>query len=212
MKNNIKVEEWLGNEIRFVEVNGEWWAVAGDVAKALGYRDAPTMTRNIDDEDKGAHNVCSTSTSKKARKTQKVNIISEFGIYEAILNSRRKEAKEFKKWVKQVIKSLRESVGLEQYEVFEMMRKENMKVASDKLRDGLEKAEDKDYRKAHEVANKAVSTNFGFKKRLYLNEMTPEMKMAREPIYNDTVDLIIMQEKMNLDISISKTIYAKHCK
>ena len=122
------------------------------------------------------------------------------------------QAEEFTDWVTDIIDSLRESVGLEQYEVFEMMRKENMKVASDKLRDGLEKAEKEDYRKAHEVANKAVSTNFGFKKRLYLNEMTPEMKMAREPIYNDTVDLIIMQEKMNLDISISKTIYDKHCK
>ena len=207
MKNNIKVEEWLGNEIRFVEVNNEWWAVAGDVAKALDYDRTNRLSRLVDDEDITTHNMGS-NTKGNPNKT----IISEFGIYEAILSSRKPEAKEFKKWVKQVIKSLRESVGLEQYEVFEMMRKENMKVASDKLRDGLEKAEKEDYRKAHEVANKAVSTNFGFKKRLYLNEMTPEMKMAREPIYNDTVDLIIMQEKMNLDISISKTIYAKHCK
>ncbi|MGI2239345.1 BRO-N domain-containing protein [Staphylococcus cohnii] len=206
MENNIKVEEWLGNEIRFVEVNGEWWAIAKDVAKALDIKNVSDFTSRLDAEDKG---VVTTDTLGGK---QKVNIISEFGIYEAIFNSRKPEAKEFKKWVKQVIKSLRKSVGLEQYEVFEMMRKENMKVASDKLRDGLEKAEDKDFRKAHEVANKAVSTNFGFKKRLYLNEMTPEMKMAREPIYNDTVDLIIMQEKMNLDISISKTIYGKYCK
>ena len=206
MENNIKVEQWLNNEIRFVEVNNEWWAIAKDVAKALDIKNVSDFTSRLDVEDKG---VVTTDTLGGK---QKVNIISEFGIYEAIFNSRKPEAKEFKKWVKQVIKSLRESVGLEQYEVFEMMRKENMKVASDKLRDGLEKAEDKDFRKAHEVANKAVSTNFGFKKRLYLNEMTPEMKMAREPIYNDTVDLIIMQERMNLDISISKTIYAKHCK
>jgi prophage antirepressor-like protein len=208
MKNNIKVEEWLGNEIRFVEVNNEWWAVAGDVAKALGLTQ---VSRAIDRlREKGG--VTTSKVIDSMGRKQETSIINEANIYRLAFTSRKKEAEDFQDWVIEVIKSLRESVGLEQYEVFEMMRKENMKVASDKLRDGLEKAEDKDYRKAHEVANKAVSTNFGFKKRLYLNEMTPEMKMAREPIYNDTVDLIIMQEKMNLDISISKTIYAKHCK
>ena len=211
MKNNIKVEQWLGNEIRFVEVNGEWWAVAGDVAKALGYRDAPTMTRNIDDEDKGAHNVCSTSTSKKARKTQKVNIISEFGIYEAILNSRRKEAKEFKKWVKQVIKSLRETVGLEQYEVFRMMDKQIQKEASRFIHENMDKTDDVSQMKLNAVANKAVSNNFGISPSIKKAEMTPEMLVARQPILNDTAELMVANEKYGLGLSVSKTIYAKHC-
>lgn len=203
MKNNIKVEEWLGNEIRFVEVNNEWWAVAGDVAKALGYRDAPTMTRNIDDEDKGAHNVCSTSTSKKARKTQKVNIISEFGIYEAILNSRRKEAKEFKKWVKQVIKSLRETVGLEQYEVFRMMDKQIQKEASRFLQDNIEDAKPKHHMKAQAITNKAVSNKFGITPSIKKAEMTPEMLVARQPILNDTAELMVANEKYGLGLSVS---------
>jgi len=33
----LKIEEWNGHEIRFVWHDGEWWAVAKDVAKALGY-------------------------------------------------------------------------------------------------------------------------------------------------------------------------------
>lgn len=36
---NMKIENWLGNEIRFVEINGEWWAVGNDVTRALGYKD-----------------------------------------------------------------------------------------------------------------------------------------------------------------------------
>lgn len=206
MKNNIKVEQWLNNEIRFVEVNGEWQAVAKDVTDALDVKLSGHTFAKMRDDYKGRYEI-PTPGGK-----QEVLTLTEKGMYRFIMRSNKPEAEDFQDWVFDIIKSLRESVGLEQYEVFEMMRKENMKVASDKLRDGLEKAEKEDYRKAHEVSNKAVSTNFGFKKRLYLNEMTPEMKMAREPIYNDTVDLIIMQEKMNLDISISKTIYAKHCK
>lgn len=31
---NIKTEKWNGHAIRFVWHNGEWWAVAKDVAKA----------------------------------------------------------------------------------------------------------------------------------------------------------------------------------
>ena len=30
-----KLEQWNGHGIRFVEHNGEWWAVLADIAKAL---------------------------------------------------------------------------------------------------------------------------------------------------------------------------------
>lgn len=45
MNNPIKTENWNGHEIRFVFHNGEWWAVAKDVADILGYRMASDMTR-----------------------------------------------------------------------------------------------------------------------------------------------------------------------
>lgn len=125
-------------EIRFIEKDGEYWAVAGDVAKVLGYSLTPHMLRMIDKEDVTTHIVDSTSNSKFARKTQKVNIISEYGIYEAIWNSRRAEAQEFKKWVKQVIKELRQSTGLKGYEAFRMLDKEKQKEAMDNLKNGIE--------------------------------------------------------------------------
>lgn len=40
----MKIENWKGHEIRFVYVDGEWWAVAKDVARALGYTVTANMT------------------------------------------------------------------------------------------------------------------------------------------------------------------------
>ena len=34
----IKIEKWCNHEIRFVEKDGEWWAVLKDVCEALGLK------------------------------------------------------------------------------------------------------------------------------------------------------------------------------
>jgi prophage antirepressor-like protein len=34
-------------EIRFIEKNGEYWAIASDIAKVLGFRDANTAVRYL---------------------------------------------------------------------------------------------------------------------------------------------------------------------
>jgi len=107
-KLKIKTEIWNGHEIRFVECKSEWWAVAKDVANALGYNHTPHMTRYINEQDRMKHllrdEVVSTdhgkrgdvpnsdTTSKFARKSQEVIILSEFGIYEAVFRSSKKEA------------------------------------------------------------------------------------------------------------------------
>lgn len=89
----MKTEIWNGHKIRFVEKEGEWWAVAKDVAEALGYRDAHNMVRNLDKE------MLSKSIIETAGGPQEMLIISEFGIYEAFFNSRKPEAKDFKHWL-----------------------------------------------------------------------------------------------------------------
>ncbi len=68
----MKIELWSGHTIRFVQVEGEWWAAAKDVASALGYRDAFNMVRHVEDSDKGAHLVSTPSG------TQEMIIISKF--------------------------------------------------------------------------------------------------------------------------------------
>lgn len=79
--------------VRVVMVAGDPWFVANDVAKVLGYRDAEKLTRNLDDDEKGTHNMGTLGG------LQDVAIISESGLYSGIFKSRRPEAQRFRKWV-----------------------------------------------------------------------------------------------------------------
>ena len=201
----IRAENWNGHAIRFVEKEpGDWWAVAADVAKALGYRMASDMTRFLEPEEKDTHNVRTPGGN------QEMVVISETGIYEAIFNSRRKEAREFKKWIKQVIRELRQASGLEGFQIFRMLDKEHQREAMAKLRAGLRNPVRVDFIKANTIANKAVSTKFGYRKMLKKSQMTPEMLVHRQPILEDTVELMGVVDRFDLPISVSKTIYKKH--
>jgi len=201
----IRTENWNGHPIRFVEKDpGDWWAVAADVAKALGYRMASDMTRFLEPEEKDTHNVRTPGGN------QEMVVISETGIYEAIFNSRRKEAREFKKWIKRVIRELRQASGLEGFQIFRMLDKEHQREAMAKLRAGLRNPVRVDFIKANTIANKAVSTKFGYRKMLKKSQMTPEMLVHRQPILEDTVELMSVVDRFDLPISVSKTIYKKH--
>jgi len=202
---NIKTENWNGHEIRFVERgSGDWWAVAADVAKALGYRMASDMTRLLEPEEKDTHNVRTPGGN------QEMVVISETGIYEAIFNSRRKEAREFKKWIKRVIRELRQSTGLEGFQIFRMLDKEHQKEAMAKLKAGLRHPVRVDFIKANNIANKAVSTRYGYSKMINKAQMTPEMLVHRQPILEDTVDLMKVRDKFGLKFSVSEAIYRKY--
>lgn len=90
--------------VRIIDLNGELWFVAADVANALDYRDAGNMVRNLDDDERGTHNMSTLSGD------QNLSIINESGLYSAILKSRKPEAKKFKKWVtSEVLPSIRKT-------------------------------------------------------------------------------------------------------
>lgn len=197
----MKMENWNGYSIRFVEKDGEWWAVAKDVAMALGYKHTPQMVRNLDQKDKGVHKV-DTLGGK-----QELSIISEFGIYDATFGSHKKEAKEFKRWVFSVIKTLRQSTGLEGFQIFRMLDKEHQKEAMSKLCHLLRKPVRVDFIKANVIANKAVSTKHGHPKMVKKADMTPEMLADRQELLDDAVNLMAVKEKFNLNISVSEEVY-----
>ena len=79
--------------IRALAIDNEPWFVASDIAKALGYRMASDMTRRLDDDEKGTRSMRTPSGE------QDMTIISEAGMYSAILGSKLPEAKAFKRWV-----------------------------------------------------------------------------------------------------------------
>jgi prophage antirepressor-like protein len=91
--------------------NGEPWFVASDIAAILGYRDAPNMVRMLDSDEAATHIVSSRSEDGVVQ-DREVTIISESGLYAAILKSRRPEAKRFRKWVTaEVLPSIRKTGG-----------------------------------------------------------------------------------------------------
>lgn len=203
---NIRVENWNGCEIRFVEKeSGDWWAVAADVCRALDIRNITMAVRKLDDTDKALHTIEGLN-----RGNEPVNIVSEFGVYELIIKSRKPEAKEFKRWVFEMLKMLRQSTGLEGFQVFRMLDKDHQREAMRNLSGSLRQPVRRDFIKANTIADKAVSSKFGHPKMLKKNQMTPDMLVARQPILEDTVSLMSMVDHFKLDLSVSKTIYEKH--
>ena len=124
MRNTIRVESWCGYDIRFVEVNGEWYAILKDICDALGLKTFKVSQRLIPDMlIRVRVDVCdipSRDVRSRARKTQDMLAVNEIGIYEALFASRKLEARKFRLWSATVLQKLRSQIGLEQYEVMRM--------------------------------------------------------------------------------------------
>lgn len=197
----MRTETWNGYTIRFVEHQNEWWAVLADIAKALDLN--PKFIKQRLGDEVVSNNHVTDSLGRQ----QEMLIVNEFGIYETIFSSRKKEAKTFKLWVFETIKQLRQSTGLEGFQVFRMFDKEHQKQAMNRLVDGLQNATKKDLIKANTIANKAVSDLYGYPKMVSKNEMTENMLRDRKPILDETVELIKVKEKYGLNFSVSEAIY-----
>ncbi|MFI6343369.1 Bro-N domain-containing protein [Staphylococcus saprophyticus] len=191
-------------EIRFIECDGEHWAVAGDVAKILGFRDAHTATRVLPNHVKDTHKVCTLGGE------QVVTIINEKGIYRLVMRSNKPEALDFQDWICDVLVDLRQATGLKGYEVFRMLDKQKQKEAMAIIQRAHKSDEPINYIKANTIANKAVSTAFGYKKMIGKDDMTPDMLEIRQVILDDVVKLTETKQQFNLDIKVSKSIYDKY--
>ena len=121
--------------------------------------------------------------------------------------SRKKEAEAFQDWIFDIIKELRQSTGLEGFQVFRMLDKEHQKEAMTKLSHAITEPKPVDYIKANVIDNKAVSTIYGHSKMVKKKDMTPEMLVDREPILDETVELMTVKEKYGLQFSVSEKIY-----
>ena len=95
MENKIQVfENPEFGEVRTLAIDGEPWAAAIDVAKALGYKEPQKAIRtHVDPEDKGVSKMDTPGGN------QDVVIINESGLYSLILSSKLPNAKRFKRWV-----------------------------------------------------------------------------------------------------------------
>ena len=100
----ITVFDFEDNAVRVIEIDGEPWFVAADVARVLEYRDAEVACRALDEDEKGTLNVCTPGGN------QEMKGINESGLYHLVLVSRKPEAKRFRKWVTaEVLPSIRKT-------------------------------------------------------------------------------------------------------
>jgi prophage antirepressor-like protein len=216
----MKIETWNGHAIRFVEKDGQWWAVAADVRAALDIE-------NVSDAVQGAQNtlmeagVCDVVSNyitlpvdpakPKARKTQEFVCVNEAGLNLLIMRSRKKEAVAFQYWLAStVLPALRKSAGLSEYEAFRLMDREHQKEAMRRLNASLHEPATVDYIKANTIADKAVSTRYGFPKMVKKGAMSEAMLHDREPVLDDTVQLMALNERLGLGLLVSAAIYKKY--
>ena len=123
--NEIRTENWMGYEIRFIEQDGEWWAILKDICDALALRtdkvaqrlDSDMLTRILIEVSDHPSKV---NRSRGENKSRWMLAVNEIGIYEALFASRKLEARQFRKWSATVMQKLRRHVGLEGYEVMRM--------------------------------------------------------------------------------------------
>ena len=198
----MKTENWNGHSLRFLEIDGGWWAVAQDVCDALGLRQ---VTRAI-------------STLKGVTKSkvltpggeQTLNVIGEKDIYRLVFKSRKPEAEAFQDWVFDVLKELRQQSGLEGFEVFRMLDREHQKEAMKRLSIEIRTKRPPvrvDFIKANIIANKAIANRHGYPKMLKKADMPPALLAEREGILDDTVNLMSLNERYDMGISVSQKIY-----
>lgn len=92
-------------EVRVIELNGEPLFCLSDVCNILGLRQGDVRQRL----DEG---VVSTQPLLTAGGIQQANFVNEDGLYDAILDSRKQEAKQFRKWVtSEILPSIRKTGG-----------------------------------------------------------------------------------------------------
>lgn len=105
---NIKVfENEQFGKIRVVEKNNEPWFIAKDVCKALGLAQVSRAIQKLDEDE-----VTNSKVIDSIGREQKVNAISEAGMYSLVLVSRKPEAKAFKRWVThEVLPAIRRTGG-----------------------------------------------------------------------------------------------------
>lgn len=98
-------------EIRTVTKNNEPWFVAIDVCNALELSNPTVVVGRLDEDERTKFNLGRQGMT---------NIVSEYGLYNLILASRKKEAKKFKRWITHdVIPSIRKHGAYMSSEVIE---------------------------------------------------------------------------------------------
>lgn len=123
--NNLQLFDFKGNQVRILsDEAGEPWFVAKDVCNVLGI-DTNHLNESLDSDEMNTLRI----TEGNGRGNPNKIIVTESGLYNLVLRSRKPEAKEFKRWVThEVLPSIRKHGGYMAGQ--ERMTPEQMALAS----------------------------------------------------------------------------------
>ena len=103
--NELQIFSYEGNEVRTVAKDGEPWWVLKDVCDVLELSNPSMIADRLDDDEKIK---VDPKQYLGSRSNEPVTVISESGLYNVILLSRKPEAKTFKRWItRDVLPSIR---------------------------------------------------------------------------------------------------------
>lgn len=135
--NDIIVERnWYDDEtnvtyvIRFVKVNDIWYAVLKDVCDAVGLKSWHVaqrikpkylLKRSVPCAFPKDNLVSNDVMSKPYHDTHIMLLVSEQGIYEVFDGGRKLKPRKFREWWTEIVMKLRQSIGLEAFQCFDML-------------------------------------------------------------------------------------------
>ena len=97
----VSRSKFMGQEVDVYGTPEDPLFLAKDVAKWIEHSDVSMMMRNVDEDEKVTSNVCTPGGRQNAW------FLTEDGLYEVLMQSRKPIAKQFKKGVKDILKTIR---------------------------------------------------------------------------------------------------------
>lgn len=157
-------------EIRSLEVDGEPYFVAKDACDILELKNTTMAISRLDKDEVTKFNLGGLSGE--------TNIVNEYGLYNLILASRKKEAKAFKRWIThEVIPSIRKN-GSYSLDTNRLMKQlTESQITLNNVLAGFKMQIDNDFKVANEKINKHDEL---LKKRVYINPV--EAKRIQEAV------------------------------
>ena len=182
MKNEIQVlkqTELLGRRLTVYGTAQEPLFLAKDIAEWIEHSNPAAMLNTVDDDEKGIRIVYTLGGD------QKVNVLTEDGLYEVLMQSRKPIAKQFKKGVKQILKEIRTTGGYiatQVNETPEMIMARALKVAEHTIEEHEKRmkalAEENE---AQKLRNKQLEADTQIKAE-EIKKLTPDADYARQTL------------------------------
>lgn len=182
MKNEIQVlkqTELLGRRLTVYGTAQEPLFLAKEVAELIEHSDVSTMLRTVDEDEK------LTQTFFGSGQGREMWLLTENGLYEILMQSRKPIAKQFKKGVKQILKEIRTTGGYiatQVNETPEMIMARALKVAEHTIEEHEKKMKALvEENEAQKRINKQLEADTQMKAE-EIKKLTPDADYARQTL------------------------------